>query len=108
MDLADAITVGTLDFFTKGGKSAVFTPAGGDPVNCKVFINFNVLLQPAGMESQTWQRVTMIEALLSDDAGIGIGTVAPNRLDTFVVGGVTYTVDSIDENDGYTVKVVVI
>jgi hypothetical protein len=97
---------GLLDLYALG-KDAVFTHSGGDPVDCKVFINFNVLLQPAGIEAQAWQRGTTIDALLSDASGIGIGASEPSRDDTFTIAGVTYTVKSILENDGFSVKAVV-
>ena len=95
------------DVFTEAGEAAIFTPSGGAPVPCFVIPAFNVMLQPAGMEAQAWQRGTTIEALLSDVSDIGIGTTEPNRGDTFLVDGATYTVQSVLENDGLIVKVVV-
>lgn len=89
------------DVFTEAGEDAVFTPAGGVPVDCHVFIDFNVMLQPAGVEVQVWQQGTTIEALLSE-----IGR-EPNRGETFTVDSVAYAVQAILENDGLTVKAVV-
>lgn len=87
--------------FSALGDAATYTPAGGAAVSCTVDIKFNVMLQPAGIETQAWQRGTTIEAQLSEI------TSEPNRGDTFVVGGVTYTVQAILENDGVSVKMVV-
>jgi hypothetical protein len=91
--------------FDAAGEDAVFTPATGAAIPCKVFIDFNVMLQPAGVETQVWQRGTTIEALLSV-----IGR-EPDRGETFTLDipadDTIYTVQAILENDGLTVKVVV-
>lgn len=93
--------------FTAAGETAVFTPATGSPVSCYVFINFNVDLQPSGMEVQVWERGTVIEALLTDSGeGTAIGR-EPDRGETFTVAGTVYTVKATLENDGLTVKVAV-
>jgi hypothetical protein len=83
------------------GEDAVFTPAAGAAIPCKIFIDFSVLLQPAGVEAHIWERGTTIEALLSE-----IGR-EPKRGETFEYDSVVYTVKSILENDGLTVKAVV-
>ena len=91
--------------FDATGEDAVFTPATGDPIPCKVFIDFNVMLQPSGVEVQVWQQGTTIEALLS------VLGREPNRGETFTLDipadDTTYTVQAILENDGLTVKAVV-
>jgi hypothetical protein len=87
--------------FKAAGEEAIFTPATGDPIDCHVFIDFNVMLQPAGVETQIWERGTTIEALLSE-----IGR-EPNRGESFEVDDVEYSVQAILENDGLTVKMVV-
>ena len=84
------------------GEAAVYTPYGGAAVACHVCIDFNVALEPDGMTTQAWQRATVIEALLSE-----LGSVEPDRNATFLVDGVTYTVQRILENDGLTVKMAV-
>ena len=90
--------------FTAAGETAVFTPATGSAIPCYVFINFNVELQPSGMEVQVWERGTVIEALLIDAGeGAAIGR-EPARGETFTVDGTVYTVKAILENDGLTVK----
>jgi hypothetical protein len=102
------------DIFDEAGEDAVFTPAAGDPIPCKVFIDFNIALQPNGVETQVWQQVTTIEALLSDPRTDGTGVAIgrePNRDETFTLdipsNDTVYTVQAILENDGLTVKAVV-
>jgi hypothetical protein len=101
MGLRDVFAEALPDMFNSAGEAAVFTPEVGDPIDCMVFIDFNVMLQPSGVEVQVWQRGTTIEALLSE-----IGR-EPNRGETFTVDSVDYTVQAILENDGLTVKAVV-
>jgi hypothetical protein len=83
------------------GDDATFTPAGGVAIPCRVIVNRAVLLQPVGMDAQVYERGTTIEAILAD-----IGA-EPSRGDVFVVGSETFTVQSIDSNDGDTVVAVV-
>jgi hypothetical protein len=71
----------------------------GDSVECKIFIDFDVMLQPAGVETQVWQQGTTIEALLS------VLGKEPDRGETFVYDETTYTVQAVIANDGLTVKV---
>lgn len=91
--------------FDVAAEDAIFTPAAGAAIDCKVFIDFDVDLQPAGMEAQVWQRGTTIEALLSE-----IGR-EPDRGETFTLdipsAGTVYTVQAILQNDGLTIKAVV-
>ncbi len=87
--------------FQAAGEEASFAPATGAAIPCMVFIDFNVQLQPAGLETQIWQRGTTIEALLTEILR------EPDRGETFTVDGTTYTVQAILENDGLTVKAVV-
>lgn len=96
-DMQEAISDGFADM----GEDATFIPATGSVVVCKVLIDFNVLLQPSGMDAQVWERGTKIEALLAD-----LGR-EPNRGEIFTVDGIAYTVQGIIENDGITVKMVV-
>ena len=53
------------------------------------------------MTAQVFEHGTTIEVILAD-----IGR-EPNRGDIFVVGTETFTVQSIEQNDGHTVKAVV-
>lgn len=88
-------------FSSPMGDDATFTPAGGVAISCRVIVNRSVLLQPAGMDAQVYERGTTIEVILAD-----IGA-EPIRGDVFVVGTETFTVQSIDSNDGDTVVAVV-
>lgn len=94
--------------FKAAGEAAVYKPLGGSDIPCMIFIEFNVDLQPAGVQTQVWMRGTVIEALLSDAADIGIGTTEPDRGDTFTVDGKAYAVQEITANDGLTVTMVVV
>jgi hypothetical protein len=108
MGLRGVFTAALPGIFSAAGETATFTPSGGAAIPCMVFIDFNVDLQPAGVETQVWARGTTIEALLSASAGIGIGTSIPDRGDVFVVDGVSYSVREITASDGLTVKMVVV
>ena len=92
------------------GEDAIFTPAAGAPVDCKVFIDFNVALEPDGFEGMTQQTGTVIEALLNGDEaspdGISLSR-PPIRGETFTLDGVDYEVARITANDGFTVKMAV-
>jgi hypothetical protein len=100
MSLRTEIAASLPDLFAEG-EPAIFTPAAGEPADCMVFLEFAVDLQPAGIESRTWERGITIEALLTE-----IGR-EPDREEIFTVDGVEYTVQAILENDGLTVKLVV-
>ncbi|MDX9819493.1 MAG: hypothetical protein RBT16_11305 [Desulfococcus multivorans] len=84
--------------FAAAGEDAVFMPAAGNPIPCKVFIDFDVSLEPAGVDARVWQQGTVIEALLSE-----IGR-EPDRGETFTIGSETFTVQAILENDRLSVK----
>jgi hypothetical protein len=81
---------------------ALFSRDGGAGINCRVILERDILLQPNAMNSQVYERGTTIEAILSD-----VGNV-PERGDTFTIGAETFTVQAIDRNDGYTVRMIVI
>jgi hypothetical protein len=96
------------EVFSDEGEDAVFTPAVGGPIPCKIFIDFDVLLQPMGVESQVYERGTTITALMMADADIGIGAGrVPVRGETFTWNGTIYTVRQVLENDGLTAKAAV-
>jgi hypothetical protein len=107
MGLRAIFEAATPDIFQSVGEGATYNRVGYAPVSCMVFIEFNVDLQPVGVETQVWVRGTTIEALLSTSAGIGIGTSIPERGDVFIVGGISYSVREITDNDGLTVRMVV-
>ena len=93
--IADALTAA----FNAVGQSATFSPATGDDVSLKVAVSREVVQQ--GFDATAWTTETTIEAILADLPH------EPNRGETFVVDGTTYTVREVMENDGHTVKVVV-
>jgi hypothetical protein len=99
MGLRAVFAAAVPNIFVAAGEDAVFYPSVGDSVECKIFIDFDVMLQPAGVETQVWQQGTTIEALLSV-----IGK-EPDRGETFIYDGTTYTVQAVIANDGLTVKV---
>jgi len=81
---------------------ALYHPAGGPSVSCRVIFEEDILLQPPEMMAQIDERGTTIEARLVD-----LGK-EPDRDETFVIGSDTYTVQRIDENDGLVVRMIVI
>jgi hypothetical protein len=89
------------DLFDQLGQDAIFTPTMGDPVNCKVNLEHDVDLQPGGFDSQVWGEGITIEAILS------VLGKEPDQGETFTVGETDYTVQTVQENDGRFVKVVV-
>ncbi len=110
--MRDAFLAAASKFLDREGEPATFNPASGDPIPCKVFIDFDVLLQPASMDAQAWAKGTQIEAGLSSGDDIGIGRM-PEYGETFTVWPgdpleQTYSVKEILQNDGITVKVVVV
>ena len=80
---------------------AVFTHSGGSGIECRVILERDVLLQPNAMYAQAYELGNTIEAMSSD-----LGVV-PNRGDTFTIGTETFTVQAIDRNEGYTVRMIV-
>ena len=89
------------DIFNTIGDDAIFTPAGGAPVDCKVDLVTEVDSQPHQFSTTAWAQGKTIEAILSV-----IGK-EPDRGDIFTIDGTDYTVEAVVENDGYCVKVVV-
>ncbi|MBW2342509.1 MAG: hypothetical protein JRF53_00590 [Deltaproteobacteria bacterium] len=87
--------------FDRLGKDAVFTPAVGDPVSCKVNLEKGSDFQPGGLDAQVWGSETSIEYRLAE-----VGKEA-DRDEVFTVGGTDYTVKDVMENDGRFVKVAV-
>jgi len=73
----------------------------GTYIPCDVEVEFEVEIQPDGYEVEYMERVTTLEALVSE-----VGAI--ERGDTFdITSGDTYTVRRILENNGQFVKVVV-
>jgi len=102
MGIDSIVATATVAFYAAAGKTAVFTPATGAPVSCKIFINKNVQLQPTGMESLVWERGTTIEALYSEI------TREPNVDEKFTYDSIDYTVKSVLQNDGVVMRMAVV
>lgn len=90
------------DMFNAMGEEALFIPLGESALPCHVFIEFGVNVEPDGFTAQAGQKVTVIEALLSELNGF-----EPGKDDAFTVEGKTYTVQRILDNDSFTVKAAV-
>ena len=81
---------------------AVFTPAVGDQVSCKVNLTLGTRFQPeGGLQAQAWGTETTIEYRLAE-----VGKEA-DADETFVIDETTYTVTDVLENDGLFVTVAV-
>jgi len=85
----------------KEGEEAIFHPATGEGIPCHVFIDFDVDVKVEDLETQVWERTTVIEADLAE-----IGR-EPVRDEGFTVAGVMYRVKRILGNDGFSVKAAV-
>jgi len=85
------------------GEDSAFTPTLGDPIpSIKILIDFDVILQPSGIEPQTWIKGTVITAALS------LFENTPRRGDIFTYAEVDYTVQSIIKNDGIEIQMQVV
>ena len=80
---------------------ATYTPATGDPVECRVIFEERGLYNPPGMEAQVFQRATTITARVDE-----LGRI-PVAEETFTIGSTTYTVQAPPEYDGVLAKMVV-
>lgn len=105
--MTDPFVEAMTDLFNSDqGKDALYAPSGGTPLPCRVLLERDVLMQPASLTAQVYDRGTTIEAQLVEIL------TEPKRGDTFIVnpgtaGEETFTVQSIDQNDGITVKAIV-
>jgi len=91
------------DLINEIGVPVTFVPLAGLPVTCVAYLDTEEDLQPVGFESTGAAQVSTIRYLISQ-----IGRTA-ERGEYFIIGGIQYTVESIEENgdkDGI-VKVVV-
>jgi hypothetical protein len=80
--------------------TATYTPSSGPAkTGVRIMLDKDLLLQPGGFVSAVSAQGITIEAAL-DDLG-----KEPDRDETFTVGSIVYTVLSVQENDGHTVKV---
>ncbi len=88
------------DIFLTAGIPAVLTRGVVD-TTCHIDLIRGIDLQPDEFATQVSGDSIVIELLLSE-----IGA-EPARGDTITVVSTVYTVESIAENDGYTVKAIV-
>lgn len=101
--MTDPFAIAISDIFNSAvGDDATFTPAGGAAISCRVILERGVMMQPASLVAQVYERGTTIEAQLAEILA------EPKRGDTFTVGSDTFIVQSIDRNDGLTVRAIVI
>ncbi len=87
--------------FNRIGRDAIYTPVVGSPVNCKIVIERDVDLEPLGFNAQIWGRGITIEAVLSE-----LGK-EPDAEETFTVDGIIYEAQTVKENDGRFVLIIV-
>jgi hypothetical protein len=101
MGIRSEIAEALPEIFTDMGEDATYTPVLGDPLELKIFIDFDVQFEPGDLTAQTWQTGTQIEILLEDVEA------EPSRGATFLYDETTYTVLKVIQNDGFTVKMAV-
>ena len=85
-----------------GIRDAVFNPAVGDPLSCKVRIYNTDSLQVEGFEGQVTEEITVIEYQLAE-----IGRDIEDG-ETFVIDGTTYTADGMQGRDSVSRRVAVV
>lgn len=100
-DIETAFDKAAGDLFNRIGRDGVYQPVTGDPVDCKVVIEFDVDLEPLGFNAQVWGRGITIEAILSM-----LGK-EPDAQETFTVDAIVYEVQTVQKNDGRFVTIVV-
>jgi len=98
MSIFDDMACGLM---TMIGVSATYTPSAGDPVDLTVNIQRNVEMQTENFTGQAWVKVDTLECLLNDTGK------EPDKNETFETDAYTYIVDSVIENDGFFVKMIV-
>jgi len=101
MSIEDIFDTAAEDIFDTLGVDATFTPSIGDPVeDIKVNLMRDTDFEPSS-SLQTWGSNIIIEAIL-DDLG-----KEPDKDETFTINLIVYTVQSVLENDGRFVRVMV-
>ena len=79
------------------GVNATYTPVDDLSVECRVIIEHDSVLQPSGLDVDVVQLGITIDAKYSD-----VGT--PERGSIFEIDGTEYTVQRIESNDKYIVR----
>jgi hypothetical protein len=101
MSIQTILDTAMTDLFNHVGDDATYTPVSGSALPCKVWVQKDVQLQPIDFTGQAVESSTLIECLLSE-----VLTV-PKRGSMFLVGTTTYTVQTLQANDGRILKLVV-
>jgi len=101
MSIETILDTAMADLFNTVGQDATYTPVSGAALPCKVWVQKDVELQPIDFTGQAVETSTLIECLLSE-----VLTV-PQRGSTFLVGSTTYTVQTVQKNDGRILTLVV-
>jgi hypothetical protein len=101
MSISTILDAAMTDLFNNVGEDAIYTPVTGAVLSCKVWIQKDVQLQPIDFTGQAVENSTLLECLLSE-----VLTV-PQRGATFLVGSTTYTVQTLQKNDGRILTLVV-
>ncbi len=84
------------------GETVTYLPMAGGSIVISALITESAQNDPSGYASATWMQHISVEMLVSDVA-------APVRGDRIVTAqNVTYTVDAVTANDGYTVTCAVV
>ena len=91
------------DLFDATAVDAVFNPAAGDPVDCKIDYREETRQQPDGYEAAVYARYKVVEYLYSE-----IGREVERGEYFEKADGTVYTVESIAENDGRFVSAIVV
>jgi hypothetical protein len=107
--MADPFKAALADFYTSLAldgveevKSATFTPATGAAVACTVRFYKEDNLEPDGFSARVTGELALIEYQRSEISRDAV------RGETFTIGGVAYTVQSIKDRDSVSIRVVVI
>jgi hypothetical protein len=101
MSISTILDTAMTDLFNQVGDDATYTSVSGSALPCKVWIQKDVELQPTDFTGQAVETATVLECLLSE-----VLTV-PRRNSTFLVGTTTYTVQTVQKNDGRILTLVV-
>ncbi len=84
------------------GSVVTYKPVVGDEREFKAIVEFDVLLQPGGVDAQTWPTGTVITTAWKFILQV------PRKGDVFEMGAEQFTVTQLLLNDGYRVRVQVV
>lgn len=95
--MREIIRAAVPDMFEIGGEDGYYTRQGQAAIPCKLFIDYDVQLEPSSADSQVFETGTVIEVMVDE-----VGDVA--RGDVFTYNGTDYTVLAPISNDKITSK----